>query len=152
MHWTTTQAGRSLVLSIMKKCPWCGKEYPDDVSVCVTDGNPLESDGPAAVAPVEAAPPTPLPPQDVVEERIEDDPQESEDLEGSDGYQLFNVFSDALEADRLLQRLSAANISFRIARVEQRDGRGRMMGVIEVYVLPQDCEKASQILMGGAQV
>jgi hypothetical protein len=25
----------------MKKCPYCGKEYPDDVAVCVTDGNTL---------------------------------------------------------------------------------------------------------------
>ena len=33
----------------MKKCPWCGKEYPDDVSVCVTDQSPLESDSATAV-------------------------------------------------------------------------------------------------------
>jgi hypothetical protein len=28
----------------MKKCPYCGKEYPDEVSVCAIDGNAL-SDG-----------------------------------------------------------------------------------------------------------
>jgi len=26
----------------MKKCPYCGKEYPDDVLFCVTDGTPLD--------------------------------------------------------------------------------------------------------------
>ena len=25
----------------MKNCPYCGKEYPNDVAVCVTDGNTL---------------------------------------------------------------------------------------------------------------
>jgi sterol desaturase/sphingolipid hydroxylase (fatty acid hydroxylase superfamily) len=25
----------------MKQCAWCGKEYPDDASVCAIDGQPL---------------------------------------------------------------------------------------------------------------
>jgi hypothetical protein len=25
----------------MKKCTYCGREYPDDVAVCLTDGQPL---------------------------------------------------------------------------------------------------------------
>lgn len=29
----------------MKKCPYCGKEYPDDVSVCVVDQTLLNSSG-----------------------------------------------------------------------------------------------------------
>jgi hypothetical protein len=33
----------------MKKCPYCGKEYPDEVSVCAIDGEAL-SDGSDAVA------------------------------------------------------------------------------------------------------
>jgi hypothetical protein len=28
----------------MKKCPYCGKEYPDDTMVCPTDRQPLASD------------------------------------------------------------------------------------------------------------
>jgi hypothetical protein len=30
----------------MKKCPYCGKEYPDEASVCAIDQEPLESDPP----------------------------------------------------------------------------------------------------------
>jgi hypothetical protein len=27
----------------MKRCPWCGRKYSDEYSVCGFDGNPLES-------------------------------------------------------------------------------------------------------------
>jgi hypothetical protein len=27
----------------MKRCCWCGKEHPDDASVCAIDGQPLQS-------------------------------------------------------------------------------------------------------------
>ena len=30
----------------MNKCPWCGKEYPDEILVCVIDQNPLEPSNP----------------------------------------------------------------------------------------------------------
>jgi hypothetical protein len=30
----------------MKKCPYCGKEYSEEQSVCAIDENPLESHGP----------------------------------------------------------------------------------------------------------
>ena len=33
----------------MKKCTWCGQEYPDDAKVCSTDGRPLERVGAEAV-------------------------------------------------------------------------------------------------------
>jgi hypothetical protein len=29
----------------MKRCDYCGKEYPDDASVCALDGKPLEQIG-----------------------------------------------------------------------------------------------------------
>ena len=43
----------------MKKCPYCGREYPDDVALCVTDGeklNRIAGSGPsksAETAPVQ---------------------------------------------------------------------------------------------------
>lgn len=38
----------------MKKCPYCGKEYPDEATVCQLDANPL-----AAAKGTNAAPPFP---------------------------------------------------------------------------------------------
>ena|SRR6266700_7069686 len=29
----------------MKRCTYCGKEYPDDLEVCLADGNPLRAAG-----------------------------------------------------------------------------------------------------------
>jgi len=40
----------------MKKCSYCGKEYPDDALVCATDGQPLQP-----VTPPTPAPPFPVP-------------------------------------------------------------------------------------------
>ena len=34
----------------MKKCPYCGKEYPDDATVCELDANPLVAIGRANAA------------------------------------------------------------------------------------------------------
>jgi len=30
----------------MKRCPYCGREYPDDVTVCIIDGHPLDVPAP----------------------------------------------------------------------------------------------------------
>ena len=38
----------------MKKCPYCGKEYPDESSFCASDGQPLQ---PVVPAPSATAPP-----------------------------------------------------------------------------------------------
>ncbi len=36
----------------MKKCPWCGEEYPDELLNCAIDQYPLESRDPVPVPPV----------------------------------------------------------------------------------------------------
>jgi hypothetical protein len=33
----------------MKKCPYCGKEYPDEVPKCAVDKTPLGSDAPTPI-------------------------------------------------------------------------------------------------------
>jgi hypothetical protein len=38
----------------MKKCTYCGKEYPDETSVCAIDQNPLESVAPPREMPLSA--------------------------------------------------------------------------------------------------
>jgi hypothetical protein len=35
----------------MKSCPYCGKEYPDDATVCLIDQQSLVSDAPAGFSP-----------------------------------------------------------------------------------------------------
>ena len=35
----------------MKHCPYCGKEYPDDVELCATDNNRLVSEQPKVTQP-----------------------------------------------------------------------------------------------------
>ena len=49
-----TQKQHHISLS-MKKCTYCGKEYPEDATACAIDGQALESDAPK--------PPTSLPSQ-----------------------------------------------------------------------------------------
>jgi hypothetical protein len=38
----------------MKRCSYCGKEYPDEASVCAVDGQPLQPVAPPLVAGVSA--------------------------------------------------------------------------------------------------
>ena len=38
----------------MKKCTYCGKQYPDEAVVCAADGQPLQPIAPGAVPPVTA--------------------------------------------------------------------------------------------------
>jgi hypothetical protein len=50
----------------MKKCPYCGKEYPDDATVCTIDHNPLESSSPATISVPKPKGPAPTPPSNLV--------------------------------------------------------------------------------------
>src|SRR2546423_15140360 len=40
----------------MKKCTWCGKEYPNSAEYCSIDAYPLESEEPEPVVPAPAPP------------------------------------------------------------------------------------------------
>jgi hypothetical protein len=54
----------------MKKCPYCGKEYPDDASICPTDEQPLVSlrdpTGPPPIPPMPSTVPPPVPRQPAI--------------------------------------------------------------------------------------
>ncbi len=45
----------------MKKCTYCGKNYPEQTQVCPTDGYPLESDQPPPIPDPSLPPPLPEP-------------------------------------------------------------------------------------------
>ena len=144
----------------MKKCPYCGKEYPDNATVCAIDREPLESDGSV---------PTPAPaPELVAEEPVEasvqsDEPltdaalpdefqpetiQPTEDMYSPDGFRCVGSF-DPLEAARFLERFEKEGIKFQIDRIEKSalSGRGyRNMGLVEIYVHKDDDARAVKII------
>jgi membrane protease YdiL (CAAX protease family) len=54
------------ILRGMKRCTYCGKEYPDDAVCCLIDGQPLEGGEPLpAPTPLPLSEPTPPPPAPV---------------------------------------------------------------------------------------
>jgi len=125
----------------MKKCPWCGQEYADEVSVCALDQNPLKSSNPAprvegcAESQIDCAEPSELP------------SSQDEEKDVPEGFRYLGGF-DASEAARLLRRFEDAGIRFQIDRVERRvpTARGvRNMSLIEIYVHQDDDERAGKI-------
>ena len=128
----------------MKKCPWCGQEYPDEVSVCAIDQSPLESRDPRPAAAVSQ-------PEDssVAVESSEATSQENEDTTALDGFWSLGAF-DAFEADRLLKRFLDTDNRFQIDRIERRERSGstsyRTVGYVEIFIHVDDYEEANQIL------
>ncbi len=121
----------------MKKCPYCGKEYPDEASVCAIDQEPLGSDSP---------------PADVIPEVSKPDAEEPVNaLEGSEvpeGFRWLGSF-DAFEAARILRRFEEAGIQFLIDRVDsvRETGRGlRKQALIEICVRLDDEGRANKIV------
>jgi hypothetical protein len=128
----------------MKKCPWCGQKYPDEVSVCAIDQSPLESGDPMPAPTVSKS-------QEPETDQVEPPPpsEEAEDTGAPDGFRLLGAF-DAFEADRLLKRFSEIDIRFEINRIERRE-QGRRTGFrtvayIQIFIHADDYEKANQIL------
>lgn len=51
----------------MKRCSYCGRENPDDATVCIVDGKPFEPDAPVTVAKASRSkPPRPKPSREEV--------------------------------------------------------------------------------------
>jgi len=131
----------------MKKCTWCGKEYPEDAVVCAIDQQPLESDAPAPAAP------SPESESDVLSVDSADTQVQTgeEDTGAPDGFRCLGRF-EPFDAARLLKRFEADGIRFQIDKFEKSivTSRGtRKMGLIEIYVHLDDDDRANKILTEG---
>ena len=123
----------------MKKCSYCGKEYPEEALVCAIDHEPLQSDSPMPNSDSEVNN------SDSVEMPIQAD----EETDVPDGFRCLGKF-DPFEAARLLKRFEHDGIRFLIDRIEKpvETGRGfRKMGLIEIDVYQGDYETANKILL-----
>ncbi len=127
----------------MKTCPWCGEEYPDEVSNCVIDQYVLEPRDPAPV-------PAVLKPEKSEAEEVEvpRSSQKAEDESAPEGFQVLGAY-DAFEAERLLKQFSETNIRFEIDRIERRESGQRsgyrIVNYIKIFIHNDDFEKAWQI-------
>jgi hypothetical protein len=123
----------------MKKCTYCGKEYPEEALVCAIDHEPLESDIPkpnlnSEVNNLDA---------------VETEAQVDEETDVPEGFRCLGKF-DTLEASRLLKKFETEKIRFLIDRIEKsvETGRGfRKIGLIEIDVHQDDYETANNILL-----
>jgi hypothetical protein len=126
----------------MKRCPYCGKEYPADATVCSIDETPLEDLDPPKTAP-EPKEPEPLEIQTPFEAI-----DENADVDAPEGFRLLGTF-EPMDADRMLQQFIQNNLRFQIDHVEgekmMRWGY-RKVGFVVIYVHEKDFEAASKIM------
>jgi hypothetical protein len=149
----------------VKKCSYCGKEYPDDAQVCAIDLTPLESTDPI---PREVADSTSSgdnsarlrqelefdrevadvlepPPNRAPGDETNSEPDEFREIATLSGH----------EAGLLLDQLTEAGLRFEIDRVERiikSPARDRKVDYIRVYVHRDDYDKAFKIYSADWQV
>lgn len=127
----------------MKKCTYCGKEYPEEAVVCTIDQEPLESDSPAPE-------PTPASDPEPVDENTNEAQASNTEatIEAPEGFQYLGMF-DPFEVQHLLNRLEAENIRFLIDKTERISATFRTLyktSFIEIFVRQEDYERANQIV------
>jgi len=128
----------------MKKCTYCGKEYPDEASVCAIDQEPLLSDAPAPSSDYEGNT------SDLVQAPIQD----HENQKVPDGFLCLGRLS-LFGAARVLQQFEADRIRVLIRTIEKSVPGGvaiRQEGLIDIYVDQGDCERATQIIASAREV
>jgi hypothetical protein len=120
----------------MKNCPWCGQEYPDEVTVCPTDQNSLER----PQAPVTA-------PADRGRDKLVERPAPPDEDAIPDGYLYCGTY-DPMEAERFLQKFTDGGVRFLIDRIqtEALTTRYRLTDWIQIYIHEGDEQKANQII------
>jgi hypothetical protein len=129
----------------MKKCPWCGKEYGDNLSACPTDNNPLDSLEPIDALPIDGDASAAIANEAVTQ--ILHRPEFPTDPQAPEGYYLAARY-EPFEASRFLDKFTKAGVRFLIDRVERqlKTLRYRKSSWIEIYVHKDDEQKATEIL------
>ena len=120
----------------MKKCSYCGAEYPDDAVKCAIDDTPFE-------VPAEPPPPPEPPPS----ERYQFQTLSEEDRQ-KDFVTLVNCGS-LPSADVIISRLRAAGIDAIVpdeSFMQAMGGSLIAIGTIRVQVAPKDYDDAKELL------
>src|SRR6201994_1777608 len=118
----------------MKKCSYCGAEYPDDAVMCPIDHTPFES-------PAEPPPPKPKKPE------YHFPPLSSADMQKD--FVTLVTCASLPAADIIFGRLQVAGIEASIPdefTMQVMSGDQNAFGYVRIQVAPKDYEAAKQLL------
>ncbi|HEY2083628.1 MAG TPA: hypothetical protein VGI88_12665 [Verrucomicrobiae bacterium] len=139
----------------MKRCPYCGKEYSDEYSVCAIDENPLASCDPKPLTqssePVESEEPDPPPPDYSVDFSWKAVAAAGSKVITPEGFGFLGTFG-SFNAKRLLDKFAKAGIRFQLRKIPKRRvfvsaeyAEYDTQKEIQIFVYKYDEEAAAQI-------